>query len=121
MGPHVSNVQAWLIQLGKNLVEASARSDAAEIGWINECKVKEFEELADSGPHRFHKLDLKLSANLMEMIRGSNEAVTFLNDLAIMDEMTHAANGMLKGRTDCAADLGALPDRSQPRQPLANR
>ena len=42
-----------MIQLGKNIVEASAKTDYVEIGWLNTCKTKEFEELADSGGKRF--------------------------------------------------------------------
>ena len=87
-----------MIQLGKNLVAASHRHDAAEIGWLSECKDKSFEDLADSGPSRFAKLDLKLSANLMEAIRGSPDAINFLNDLSILEEAAHAQNAIIKGR-----------------------
>ena len=54
--PHVPQIQQRIIQLGKNLVDSSSMSGAAELAWINDCKVKSLDELADCGGARYEKL-----------------------------------------------------------------
>ena len=73
--PHVANLNAWLIQLGKNLVDCSSFDDCAEMGWIEECKHKTFEQLLDSGEPRFRKLDLKLANTLYQAYKDQEDAV----------------------------------------------
>ena len=96
--PHVSQVAQWIIALGKHLVSASSQSDTAEISWINECKEKTFEELANSGGARFEKLDLKLSETMMRTYQKEAAAQPLTSELHIMEEKVAAAGGMIKGR-----------------------
>ena len=96
--PNVAQIAQWLIQLGKNLVAVSPHSDMAEIEWLNECKHKTFEELADSGEKRFFKMDLKLSAELHAAYKNEKDAIRLMEEVQIMEEYCAGKSGMLKGR-----------------------
>ena len=68
------------------MVDASQKSDMAEVALINECKTNSFEELANSGGKRFEKLNFKLSAFLFAIFKDEEGAMTLMQDLQIMDE-----------------------------------
>ena len=95
--PNVAQIAQWLIQLGKNLVAVSPHSDLAEVEWINECKYKTLEELADSGEKRFFKMDLKLSAELHAAYKNEKDAVRLMEEVQIMEEYCASKGVMLKG------------------------
>ena len=96
--PTIPNLNGWKMQVGKNLVTASGRTDRREIGWWGEvCNPSAtFETLEDSGEERFLSLDLKLPTALSLMLKSANNAVT---RQVVLREHTANMNGrMLKGR-----------------------
>ena len=84
--PHVAQVNQWLIQLGKNLVHCSPKNDCAEIAWIQECRNKTFEDLADSGNTRFHKMDLKMAAEMHSAYKDVDDAIRLMQEIQILDD-----------------------------------
>ena len=96
--PHVAQVQQWLIQLGKNLVSVSNFNDRAEISWLQECKVKTFEQLANSGGDRFAKLDLKMATEFNAQYTNVTDAVRLMAEIQILDEEVSNRGDMLMGR-----------------------
>ena len=112
--PHIAQLQQWIIQLGKNLVESSNKTDHAEIAWINECKDKEFEQLADSGGERFKKLDNKLAAVIHRAYRDEE-----LSDHAHAGHTNSGRRDIQEWRhdarqTDREAHSRVIHDRSPP-------
>ena len=96
--PHVAQLPQWLIQLGKNLVSISPHNDCAEVKWLQEAKEKSFEELADSGPPRFQKMDLKMATEMQSAYKDADGALRLMQEIQILDEDITNKGGMLRGR-----------------------
>ena len=96
--PTVPTLNAWKIQVGKNLVTASGRFDQQELKWWGEINDPSatFESLYDSGADRFKSLDLKLSAALGVMLKQAKNQVS---EQAAFKEAEYFDKGeMPKGR-----------------------
>ena len=86
--------------MGKILVSFGGHADLAEIPWISEVSGpgRTFQSLANSGPTRFHVMDLKLSTVLTGVIRNATAARTLYDDLMVREASVSMNGSMLKGR-----------------------
>ena len=84
--PKVTNLKQWRIGVCRGLLNASGRSDAAEIPWLLKATggTKKYDDLEDSGDPRFRTLDQKLAVALVATVKA--ECQILATKLQTLDE-----------------------------------
>ena len=85
-----------MTQLRRNVLAVAPFTDDLEIGWLNECYKKTFDELANAGSSRFKRLDMVLSKCMATIIHKSGESLS--DDVFLADREASDANRVLGGR-----------------------
>jgi hypothetical protein len=98
--PGINQLVNYRIELASSLSTASGRYDCKEIAWFEEIMApgKTFEDLADSGLHRFLSLDVKLGVQLIPTIRARNDVKILYDDILLRTRDAVGMGRILKGR-----------------------
>ena len=96
--PTITNLKQWHVQLVRNVVLASGRTDHAEVQWMNAVMAvnSKFEDFADCGGARFATLDIKLHAALTQIIKDGCK--TLAAKLSSLEDSTITKGGIVNGR-----------------------
>ena len=95
--PTISNLRQWHVQLARNLMVASGRTDGAEVEWLNEVLKdgSKFEDFYSSGAARFATLDIKLHAALTAVVKEGCR--TLAAKLSSMEDAVMTKGAFVRG------------------------